>query len=395
VPRRETSRSRVPPGSVALAADYCGVYPRESPGGWQLIGRTDATLWDTRRDLPALVTAGTRVRFTPVLERDRVISQESRHLFAGRSAHLGGHTSGTPEHRNGGSALRVLDAGPLTLVQDLGRTGLATLGVGRSGAFDRAAHRLANRLVGNVESAASLEVLLGGAAIALPAGTWFAVTGAEGPVTLDDVPVPTAHAVRAEREGAVLRFGLAANGLRYTVAVRGGVDVEPTLGSRARDTLSALGPRPLAAGDTLWLGKDTAGPVPAVDLVPVDAPGHNRAELAVRPGPRRDWFTDEAWNHMLQTAWTVSARSDRTGVRLDGAELERRAETAGRELPSEGMLPGAIQVSPDGVPTILGPDHPVTGGYPVIAVVTANTLDRLAQVRPGQRVRLRLATGRR
>jgi KipI family sensor histidine kinase inhibitor len=379
VPRRATSRQAVPTGSVALAAEYCGVYPRESPGGWQLIGRTDAVLWDARREPPALVTAGTRVRFMPVRELGRA-------AFADRPGAL----TETPAVE----ALRVLEPGSLTLVQDRGRPGLAAIGVGTSGAFDRGAHRLANRLVGNDDDAATLEVLLGGAAFALPLGSWVAVTGADGPITLDDAPVVPAHAVRAERDGAILRVGPATRGLRFAVAVRGGIASAPLLGSRSRDTLAGIGPLPLRAGDTVEIGAAIERPVPAVDHIPMDAAPHTLAELSVRPGPRHGWFTADAWSDLLQEEWTVSARADRTGVRLEGRRLVRRTEFAGRELASEGMTAGAIQVSPDGVPTILGPDHPVTGGYPVIAVVTDDTLDRLAQLRPGQRLRLRLATGR-
>lgn len=399
VPRRATSRARVPAGSVALAAEYCGVYPRSSPGGWQLLGRTDAPLWDARRDPPALVPAGTRVRFVPAspeavsADGTRVTTPEEPGSDTDGPGQQAGRDSVFPELRYT-SAVRVVEPGALTLVQDLGRPGLGALGVSGSGAFDRAAHRLANRLVGNDESAAGLEVLLGGLTLTLPAGTWFAVTGAEGPVTLDGTPVATRHAARADRDGAVLNIGPAEHGLRFSVALRGGLDVEPLLGSRSRDTLAALGPAPLTANVQLPLGAAIAGPVPAVDLVPVDAPPDGPTELPVRPGPRRDWFTGAAWDRMLETEWIVSARSDRTGVRLEGSALDRADDAADRELPSEGMLPGSIQVSPDGAPTVLGPDHPVTGGYPVIAVVTDDGLDRLAQLRPGQTVRLHLVAGR-
>lgn len=438
VPRRATSRPRVPAGAVALAAEYCGVYPRTSPGGWQLIGRTDAPLWDARRDPPALVTAGTRVRFV-LVSRTNIVTNSSTTTGTGNGTSTGTGTGTgngtststststgndtavspleralTPEkvHAKGrniastgalvpevpelvhASRVHVVEPGALTLVQDLGRPGLGALGVSGSGAFDRAAHRLANRLVGNNEGAAGLEVLLGGLTLALPAGTWFAVTGAEGPVTLDGAPVPTRHAARANRDGALLSISAAEHGLRFSVAVRGGLDIEPLLGSRSRDTLAALGPEPLSADTLLPLGTAVAGPIPAVDLIPVDAPPDGPTELPVRPGPRRDWFTDAAWDRMLETEWTVSPRSDRTGVRLQGPALEREHDAVGRELPSEGMLPGSIQVSPDGAPTVLGPDHPVTGGYPVIAVVTDEGLDRLAQLRPGQTVRLHLVAGR-
>ena len=383
LPRRATSRERVPAGAVAVAAEYCGIYPRESPGGWQLIGRTTAPMWDADRQPPALLAPGDRVRFVAM---DGAFPTE-----------LGRGGGGDRDRRGrdrGGRTLRVLEPGPLTLVQDLGRPGLAALGVGRSGAMDRAAHRLANRLVGNPEQAATLEVLLGGIALALPEGAWVAVTGGTGPIALDGRAVTARTAVRVERDGAELRLGALEHGLRAIVAVRGGVCSPAVLGSRARDTLAGLGPVPLVAGEEVPLGPEPVTPVPAIDFVPVDAPAGGTIELAVRPGPRRDWFAAEAWSALLTVEWTVSSRSDRTGVRLDGPALERDPSAESRELPSEGMLPGSIQVSPDGAPTVLGPDAPVTGGYPVIAVLTDAALDLLAQLRPGQPVRLRLATGR-
>jgi allophanate hydrolase subunit 2 len=170
--------------------------------------------------------------------------------------------------------------------------------------------------------------------------------------------------------------------------------VPAVLGSRSRDTLAGLGPEPLRAGHVLPLGPEPAIAVPVGDLVPVDPPTDGVVELGVRPGPRHEWFTAAAWQLLLTSEWTTSARSDRTGVRLEGPALDRVPDLVGVELASEGMLRGSIQVSPDGAPTVLGPDHPVTGGYPVIAVVVDSALDRLAQLRPGQPVRLRLVAGR-
>ena len=301
-------------------------------------------------------------------------------------------------------AVGVLDPGPLTLVQDLGRPGLAGLGVSASGAFDRAAHRLGNRLVGNPESAAAFECLLGGLRLTLPAGTWFAVTGAWSDAVLVACSPGAADGLRRAVEphtamlaetSAELHLGGVAHGLRSTVALRGGLAVPLAIGSRSRDTLAALGPEPLRAGEVLPLGPEPASPVPLADLVPVDPPADGLVELGVRPGPRHDWFGAAAWQLLLASDWTTSARSDRTGVRLEGPSLARQPDLVGVELASEGMLRGSIQVSPDGVLTVLGPDHPVTGGYPVIAVVVDASLDLLAQLRPGQPVRLRLVAGRR
>ncbi|MBI5160761.1 MAG: biotin-dependent carboxyltransferase family protein [Micrococcales bacterium] len=278
------------------------------------------------------------------------------------------------------SALTVLEPGPLTLVQDRGRPGLARLGVGASGAFDRGAAALANRLVGNPAEAAVLEVLLGGVALRPWAPLWVAVTGARGPASVEP------NTATLLGPGQTLRLGPAEHGIRFVVAVRGGVDVDAVLGSRSRDTLAGLGPPPLRAGEVLPIGPEPAGRIPVIDAVPVGAPGDGELSVDVRRGPRLDRFAADAWEALTGTAWTVDARSDRTGIRLSGPPVRPTDRT---ELPSEGMVPGAIQVSPDGAPTILGPDAPVTGGYPVIAVVADRDLDLLAQVRPGQSIRLR------
>ena len=286
--------------------------------------------------------------------------------------------------------LVIAQPGPLTLVQDLGRPGLARLGVGASGAMDRAALALANRLVGNEPDAAGREILFGAVELRAEKAMWIAVTGAWGSVTIDGHAVPQNTAAHIDA-GETLEFGTAAHGIRYYLAVRGGIEAPLVLGSRSRDTLARLGPAPLAEGDILLMGIEPHRPVPPVDAVPLDAPPDTVVMLEVRPGPRRDWFAPAAWERLLDHKWRVSPRSDRSGIRLEGPPLEH---TERRELLSEGMLSGAIRVSPDGVPTILAVDHPVTGGYPVIAVVTNDSLDALAQLRPGQGIQFRLATGR-
>ncbi len=284
----------------------------------------------------------------------------------------------------------LLSSGQLALVQDRGRPGLAHLGVGAAGAMDRGALALANRLVGNDPDAAGIEILLGGAELEADAPLWFAVAGARGNVTAGGRAVEPHTATRLDA-GERLVIPLAERGIRYYLAVRGGIDFPPVLGSRSRDTLAELGPEPLRSGEVVPVGPEPATPIPTVDIVPVDAPIEGIVVLELRPGPRRDWFADESWGALLESEWHVSPRSDRRGLRLEGPALER---TDARELPSEGLVPGAIQVSPDGAPTILAADHPVTGGYPVIAVVTDASLDLLAQVRPGQPILFRLATGR-
>jgi biotin-dependent carboxylase-like uncharacterized protein len=274
--------------------------------------------------------------------------------------------------------LEVLAPGAAATVQDLGREGYAALGVPRSGAFDRAALRLANRLVGNPDGYAAIEMTLGGLQLRLSGAATVALTGAVCP------GAPDWGVALSVAAGTLIQLGIPSAGLRSYLAVRGGVDVEPVLGSRSTDTLSRLGPRRLAAGDRLAVGPATATPVAgasAAQPARVDA-------VSVRFGPRDDWFTPDAQALLLSTPWTVRPDSDRIGVRLAGPPLERVITD---ELPSEPTLPGAIQVPPDGRPIVFGPDAPVTGGYPVIAVVT--DLDPIAQLRPGDVLRFRSGRG--
>ncbi|WP_285115706.1 biotin-dependent carboxyltransferase family protein [Leifsonia sp. fls2-241-R2A-40a] len=300
------------------------------------------------------------------------------------------------------TTLHVLNPGPLSLVQDLGRPGFAAMGVGRSGALDRGALRLGNRLVGNDEGEAGIEVLLGGFEARFDGDAWFAVTGAVGGLTLDGRDVDAHQAVRA-RAGQVLGIGTATSGARWYLAVRGGVAVPAVLGSRSRDTLAGLGPAPLQAGDVVELGDHPGSDLPLLDFVPVLDPALAAVEVRAHRGPRADWFTPAALDAFFSVEWRAAAESDRIGVRLDAVRVPAHAagsarhpvplleRAVARELPSEPMVAGAVQVSPDGRPTVLLADHPVTGGYPVIAVVADASLDAFAQLRPGQSLTFRHA----
>jgi biotin-dependent carboxylase-like uncharacterized protein len=286
--------------------------------------------------------------------------------------------------------IEVEDPGPRTTVQDLGRPGYAALGVGRSGAADRGALRLANRLVGNPEHLAGLELTLGGLRARFHAPALVAVTGAACTVKVDGANNGAGmNAPFSMRAGQVLRIGMPEHALRTYLAVRGGIDVPTVLGSRSTDTLSGIGPAIPAAGTMLPIGHD-ASEFPIADLAPIREPDDDALE--VLPGPRADWFTAEAISVLTSTPYTVTTETDRVGARLDGPRLNRAQEG---ELPSEGMVRGALQVPPDGRPILFLADHPVTGGYPVVAVVRAADLDRAGQLRPGDEVRFRLARHRR
>jgi biotin-dependent carboxylase-like uncharacterized protein len=281
-------------------------------------------------------------------------------------------------------ALEVVAVGALALVQDLGRPGLGASGVGRSGAADRAALRLANRLVGNDEGAAGVEAVFGGLAVRASGPVTVALAGAPAPATVDGVLMGH-HAVIDVRGGQTLRLGMPATGLRTYLAVRGGVDVAPILGSRSTDTLSGLGPPRLDEGHELPVGPEPDA-LPLVDVAPVPAPPGGTVTLRVVLGPRVEFLADP--DELTGTAWTASSRSDRVGMRLEGGQLRRGDDS---EIPSEGMVRGAVQVPAGGEPVVFLADHPVTGGYPVAATVCDADVDRAAQVRPGQGVRFVVA----
>lgn len=290
-------------------------------------------------------------------------------------------------------SLMILRAGPAALVQDLGRPGHASLGVTASGVADRAAAAAALRATGTDPAAAVLEVLLGGLVAMTDAPAIAIVTGARGVVVVTDPDgsrrtAATGEVLRLDA-GATLEIGRPTAGIRSYLAVRGGIDAPTVLGSRSRDTLAALGPEPLTAGDVLAVGDRVVGPwadgwhAVVVGLV---AQGDAPVQLEVIPGPRDDLFPPEAWD-VLASIGHVSGHADRVGVRIDPARPVPRL--GGGEIPSEGMVRGAVQIPADGAPVVFGPDHPVTGGYPVIGVLTSRSSDAISQLLPGAPVTFR------
>ncbi len=277
-------------------------------------------------------------------------------------------------------ALHVVSAGTLTTVQDAGRRGFAHLGVPRSGWLDPEAATLANRLVGNPEDAAVLECVLGDLALRAAAATTVAVTGAHCAVRVGRRAGHHGAAV-AVPAGATVSLGRVTSGLRCYLAVAGGIEVEPVLGSRATDTLSGVGPPAVRAGVALPVGPAVGTPS-AGHAVPER--GRRPVVLRCRPGPRADWFVAEAASTLAGAPYVVGPDSDRVGLRLSGPPLSR-SRTG--ELPSEGIVLGAVQVPADGRPLVFLNDHPTTGGYPVVAVVDPRDLGRCAQLRPGDEVR--------
>lgn len=379
--RRSTPRPRVPAGSVGVAGQQTGIYPRESPGGWALIGRTSVRLFDTHRPRPSLLAPGDQVRFIPssgeVLPPEPVVAVQ-------------------PGRARREPALVVERPGLQTTVQDLGRWGHASEGVGVAGAMDGVSLRRANAAVGNRASDAALEITVTGPELRVTRDVVMAIAGAEIDVRVDGVPAAAATPL-AVRSGARISAGPCRTGARAYLALAGGVDVPEVLGSRSTHLPSEMGGyggRGLRAGDTIATGEPQTGrAATSVEAWPAGAPWGERGggrTLRVMPGPQHESFPPGALQRLLDTTFVVSPQSNRMGYRLTGGQLP----VPSGEMISDATFAGSVQVPPSGEPILLMADRQTTGGYPQLAVVITADLPRAAQLAPGDRVRFAQTTRR-
>lgn len=371
VARLETPRTTTPRGSVAIAGRQSGIYPAALPGGWRILGRTPITLFDPHRNPPAYLAPGDVVRF-------EALRPEGWDASAGVPADWAERQEPDSHPSDPSSVeIEVLDGGLLTTVQDAtGRPGWRRYGVQAAGAVDPSAAVLANRLTGNPDGAAVLEVTLLGPSLRISGPARIGLAGADLGATLDGKPL----APGSSRSGRLIRFDERRNGARAYLAVAGGIEVDQVLGSPSTDLRSGfggLGGRALRTGDRLEVGM-AGGGVPAVSRRPATGP------IRILPGPHLDRFAPGAMERLCETAWTVASEADRMGYRLDGAAIEHGATP---DVPSLGLPLGAVQVPPDGRPIIMLADRPVTGGYPVIGCVPAADVGRVAQLLPGEALR--------
>lgn len=370
-PRKPTPRVAVPAGSVGIGGHQTGVYPIATPGGWMLIGRTPTRLFRPENEAePTLLAAGDVVTFKAVTEKQAEQLAEKPVVLP---------ASKVSKH---GAVFEVIKPGMLTTVQDLGRAGRQHWGIPAGGPMDRQAARVANLLLGNDENDPLLEITLTGPELKFLRDTWIAVTGAEIRGVTGWRPLKIA-------EGQIVSLAEITRGARAYVAVAGGLEISRVLGGAGTLLRAGIGGwngRALLAGDKL-------GARPGV----LEASGNwsastefnaaTGADLNVRflRGPQWDWFAAASRRTFLGKPFKVTATSDRMGIRLDGSAL--RLETESRELTSEGVGFGSVQVPPDGKPIVLMADRQTIGGYPKIGHVIAVDLPRLAQARAGNLVR--------
>lgn len=284
------------------------------------------------------------------------------------------------------SSIVVQAPGLFTTVQDLGREGFGPMGVSPSGAADPVSLRIGNRLAGNPEGAAALEMTLVGGAFTFEAAAVIALTGADFSASIESVPLPMWSSIEIQ-SGKTVALGASRSGARAYLCVQGGIAVEPFLGSSSTHVLSGLGGfegRALRKGDRLEFGatgpgfrKFTVAPKMLERLQP-------RRVIRVTDGPQSEWFANSAWTTFCESTFRVSEQSNRMGIRLEGRPIPLDSS---REMITEGVSLGAVQVPPSGQPIILFVDQQTTGGYPKIANVISADVHSLGQLRPRDVIR--------
>ncbi|MCQ2575466.1 MAG: 5-oxoprolinase subunit PxpB [Treponema sp.] len=402
-PRLENPRTRIPAGSVAIGGKQTGLYPVESPGGWQIIGRTPLKVFDLKRNPAFLYKAGDRIRFVPVSRQEFDSFDEKKWL---ETKVTDSSDSKVTEENSPAqdvsrrrlpkyvctSGVKILDAGLCTTIQDEGIIGYQKFGIGQSGAMDIESFHFANRLCGNDENSACLETTLKGTDLCFTLPCDFAITGAEFKnAFLDGKPVPMNTCIHAEKN-SVLSCGFASKGLRSYIAFAGGILVPEIFGSRSTNLKSRMGGfwgRKLQKGDELAVGwkKQTAEYEPALKIMNSFFTQNNEIlTIQCLKSSQFDFFSKESVEVFEDSVYTVNAQSDRMGIRFEGRSLN----CGKTDIISDAIPFGAVQITSAGLPVVMAADRQTTGGYAKIACVTKDGMCRLAQAVPGTKVKFEI-----
>ena len=380
--RRETPRVRIPERSVVVQRNLTNITPFSQPCGWQVIGSTPLDITDYRRNKPFLFEAGDRLKFKAIdrAEYDRIREKEEKRRQAEKE-------NAEAIFGDSPADLEILSPGLMTTVQDDGRYGYQTYGVSPAGPMDARAFHLADLLAGNAQNTAALELCVTGPEIRVNKNTTVALCGADFGMQIDGVPVPSYAGVPAQK-GQVISFTPAKRGRYGYLAFRGGIYVPEVMGSRAtlmKNQLGGVSGRKLAAGDRLKLGFGLLAGGALRSLPPeVPAAKEETVTLRVVKGPQDDMFTKESLRYFFNHGAVVTDACDRQGARLQARPLEF---TGAKDIVSDGISFGAIQVPGDGQPILLLSDRQTTGGYAKLGTVITADLGKAGQLQPGQQVR--------
>jgi KipI family sensor histidine kinase inhibitor len=407
-PRLETPRTKIPAGSVAIGGAQTGLYPVESPGGWNIIGRTPLKLFDLNRKPQFLYKAGDKIRFEPISKKEFEefdVYAENDWLWKNgfeAEAIQQAHTAVSERkklrdkkipHYECGGGIKILVPGLLTTVQDAGTTGFQKYGISQSGAMDEKSFVLANAICGNPENAACLETTLCGPSIRFVTECDFAITGATfANASLNGIPVEMNKKIHANA-GAVLNCGFASKGLRSYIAFGGGILVPEVFGSRSTNLKSKIGGyqgRKLETGDEIAIGfrksRSFSGTVSSAGTIPTSSGstsgGSEILVLDCIKSSQFDFFSEESVKIFTSTVYTITPESDRMGIRFQGQNI-RCGKT---DIISDAIPFGAVQITSAGLPVVMAADRQTTGGYAKIACVKKESMCALAQAAPGTKV---------
>ena len=395
-PRLETPRTKIPAGSVAIGGAQTGLYPVESPGGWNIIGRTPLRLFDVKRKPFFLYEAGDKIRFLPITREEFENFDESLWLaqVAGKSEasiETSDDAADSKEVYECGGGIKILEPGLLTSIQDSGITGFQKYGIGQSGAMDQISFALANQICGNEKNAACLETTLAGPSIRFVTACDFAITGAVFEnATLDGMRIEMNKKISA-KAGSLLSCGFASKGLRSYIAFSGGLLVPKVFRSSSTNLKSKIGGymgRKLQADDQLAIGINKKNPLLVLDNKSTEGFTENKDVLLLDciKSSQFDFFQEKIVKKFTDSIYTVSAESDRMGIRFTGPGLE----CGKTDIISDAIPFGAVQITSAGLPVVMAADRQTTGGYAKIACVKKSAMYRLAQALPGTKVRFNL-----
>jgi antagonist of KipI len=360
-PRKASPRSVVAAGSVGIAGNQTGIYPLDSPGGWQIVGRTPLHLFDLNNDQIFYFKTGNRIRFEPI----------SKSQFYALKKEL----SPTVTISNAKSNAIVLKPGVFAIFQDMGRQGYRAFGIPESGAMDITSHHLANAIVGNTMDAATIEVTMGGMAIQFLENTYVVVTGAGKAVV--DAQTISYNKKQLVKAHSVLEIRFSDQGLRTYIAVEGGFETTILLNSRSATPKINIG-SVLTKGAALYFGKKQAKP--SRGFVNLTFPNFELSKtIRIIEGAEYDWLDPASKLILGSDTFHLSNRCDRMGYHLQGVPLKTKTI---QELLSTAVVKGTIQLTPNGQLIVLMNDCQTTGGYPRVAQVAAVDMPILAQLRP-------------